>query len=145
MAVIPYKKINWNPNDLITDTKMDTVNSNIEYLYQNMPRARYSAYGINRTEGVKIMSGLTGFAGRNAASGGANVNFGNFFAAGSHPVITTGVLGDYAFHIHVTYRGLGVFHPDHRGFYIQIYNNPPTANKTIKKTMYVSWIAMGVA
>lgn len=143
MATTPYKKMSWSPNDLITDTKLDMMVSNDDYLQANMPRARYAAFGINRTEGTKIMGGVMNLPGTPSNWRGGHAMFGNFFTSGCRPIVTVGHNSNWARHTHITFAGIGTMFPDHRGVSIAVFSNPPGKDKSLKRQHYVHWMALG--
>jgi hypothetical protein len=121
MPATPYKPVSWNGEPLSV-AKLQQMTSNDQWLFENSPRIRYSVNGLTRDNGIKIISGKTFFAPAPIQHDYLDIYFGNFFSAGSHPVVTavveagTGGLGRK----HVTINGFGG-EIDHRGFRAAVY------------------------
>lgn len=122
---------------------MDQLASNTQWLFDNMPRARYTAHGVRQNEGVKIAAGLCLIPASDMARANREVTFGDFFSVGCQPVVTTGIVATQR-RIHATIDGIGQLHPDHRGFQVHIYMDIPNEeNNFIARNFYVSWHAIG--
>lgn len=144
MAVDTYTVVSWQPNELITEAKMDTIGNNLQWLYDRMPRATYSAWSVNQTKGIKIVAGMTIIPPDANGVVYKDVHFGNIFTPGCRPVVTTGLISATNRRVHVTIDGLGVIYPDDRGFSVIVVDNQTTPkNNKFTKSMYVSWIAIG--
>lgn len=144
MAGIPFRPLQWNPNEVLTKGKMDQIAFNEQYLFDNMPRAQYAAHGVRRDEGIKIASGFALIRATRRHHNSRAVYFGNFFSARTQPVVTTGAVSNYRRQLHVTLEGFGRLFPDHRGFRVYVVNNVHhKANRPMKRNMYVGWIALG--
>lgn len=141
MAATPYKPLSWQPSDIISDSKLDQIANNSQWLFENTPRASYNAYGVKRATGVKIASGTVLIYASKLASQTRPVYFGNFFSAACKPVVTTGVIS-FQRRTFVITNGFGVYQPDNRGFEIVVECESASANK-IERNFYVSWMAMG--
>jgi hypothetical protein len=139
-----FKALNWSPNEMIGEAKMDTMTDNSEFLFANTPRALYTLPGIARVEGVRIASGRALFTARNTDSAGVTVTFGNFFSNGCQPIITNGIMSEGQIMIFAVIHGIGVLVPDNSGFQIEV-NIAQTDKKLdkITRAFYVSWQAMG--
>lgn len=128
----------------MTETKMDQIGSNLQWLYDNMPRANYNAFNVNQRTGVKILAGLAVMPPDRDGATGKTVYFGDVFSVGCRPVVTTGLVTDSARRIHVTLDGIGTVYPDHRGFQVHAYADAySTKNNKFTKTWYVAWHAIG--
>jgi hypothetical protein len=141
MTATPYKPISWNARELISDDKMAQLANNSQWLFENTPRTNYNAYGVARATGVKIACGIQIFAASKVAYQTRPVYFNNFFSAAAHPVVTTGIIG-FQRRIFCIINGLGVLHPDNRGFEITVEAESASVNK-IERAFYVTWMAMG--
>lgn len=141
MTATPYKPISWNPRELISADKMAQLANNSQWLFENTPRTNYNAYGVARTTGVKIAAGIQIFGASKVAYQTKPVYFNNFFSAAAHPVVTTGVIS-FQRRTFVICNGLGVLHPDNRGFEITVECESAGATK-IERAFYVTWMAMG--
>lgn len=146
MAVSPFVATQWQPLDLLDESKMDDMANGIQYVHDNTPRARFnvgSAYG--RSQGIKIASGRKSIP-RNMKKyqDSVTVNFGNFFTAGCSPLVTTGVMSPMQSNIFATFRGLSRVEPDHNGMVLEIeIGQKEAAKPKIRRSFAVHWIAMG--
>lgn len=140
-----FKAINWTPNEMVGERKMDTLADNTEWLYRNTPRAIYTLPGgLRRVEGVKIASGRVIITKRNRDSATVEVRFGNYFSTRCEPNITTGVVSAAQPRIFCVVNGIGRLIPDHRGFQVGVnVAAGQKKNDKITRTMYVGWQAMG--
>lgn len=144
MATTPFRIVSWQPNEILTHSKLNQFSDNQQWLYDNMPRARYMfTGGARRNEGVKILGGYCLIPATSEAESNQTVNFGEFFTPGCKPIITTGTLSIQR-RMHITYDGIGTFMPDHRGFIIHVRTDAAyEKNNVISRNMYVGWQALG--
>lgn len=145
MAATPFKPVSWAPNQPITSEKLNAMASNDTYLRQTMVRGHYSAVGVNRVEGVKIMAGMIPFAPTKALHTARRVSFANFFSASCKPVVTTGLISAASKMVFVSVDGPGGhLLPTRDGCEISVM---PFAyvqkNRKINATLYVAWHAVG--
>ena len=148
MASTPYRAISWQPRDLLGDDKMDQMNSNVQWLFENTPRGMFTTpEGIRRFEGIRIASGRAVIPKKPKADTHAvRVGFNNFFSTGCEPNITLGL--NMAVNQPMTcnfrgYEGTGM-QPDHNGFVIAVRNNATNkAKDVLSRSFMVHWIAMG--
>lgn len=140
-----FRAINWTPNEMVGERKMDQLAENSDWLYQNTPRAIYTLPGgIRRPEGVKLASGRIVIGKSNDVTVTASVRFGNYFSTQCEPLITTGIVNEGQPRIFCVYSGLNRMLPDHRGFEVKVHIAAgKDENKKISKTFYVAWQAMG--
>lgn len=140
-----FKAINWSPNEVIGETKMDQLSTNLDWLFRNTPRAVYTYGGIRRSEGVKLMGGrilIPKDTKRDTAS--KQVSFGNFFTVNSTPLVTTGIVSDNQGRIFCTLSGIGRMLPNHTGFIARVNINAlAKRNDKITKSFYIDYSAMG--
>lgn len=145
MAVTPFRAVNFQPNQLLSEELLDQLASNQTWLYEMTPRAVYTYGSLRRREGVKLISGraLIGATKRNHAS--TTVRFGDFFSANCNPNITNGIVSAHQRRFFVTLDGIGQLMPDNRGFQIHVYLDAQTATRhdKIARNIYISWQAMG--
>lgn len=119
---------------------------NSRYLLERAPKLYYNAYNVKKDTGVKIACGVVSVAPTRAMETTVSVNFGSFFSAGTRPIPVTSLTTQSNMRIIETTYGFGGLGsvPDHRGFYsriaaVEVYQ----ALKTISKTCWLNWIAMG--
>jgi hypothetical protein len=139
-----FKALNWSPNEMLGESKIDAMTDNSEFLFANTPRALYTLPGVARVEGVRLCSGRALITARASDSAGVTVSFGNYFSNGCQPIITTGVNIEGTVQIHCVFHGIGMLIPDHTGFQIEVNVDTPTkATDKIARSFYVSWQALG--
>lgn len=142
-----FKAINWTPNEVISERKMDQVADNSQWLYNNTPRAIYTLPGgLRRTEGIKIAAGRVVVAKRMKSDlATVTVRFGNFFSTRCEPIITTGIVSARQPRIFCVINGIGgKLQPDHRGFNARInIMAEKKKNDKIVRSFHISWQAMG--
>lgn len=150
MAVEPYRAISWAPYEVLTETRMNQSENNLQWLHDNTPRALYTGpreegASINRREGIRIASGRAVFSKRDSDRATTSVQFGSFFSEYCSPNITLGLLTNGQRKIFVVHSGLGnQLVPDHRGFDISVeVAAADEKNDAILKKFWVSWMAMG--
>lgn len=139
-----FKAIVWSPNELIGESKMDTLVSNSEFLFYNTPRALFTDTGIARVEGVKIASGRGIITARTSDTAGLTISFGNFFSNGCQPIITTGINSEGETAIFCVVSGISTAIPDNTGFKVEA-NVATTiaANDQFLRSVYINWMAVG--
>lgn len=140
-----FRVVNWAPNELVGEDKMDQLNANTEWLFRNTPRAEYTLpSGLRRDTGIKIASGLVRFPPSKLDNAVGSVRFGNFFSVNCEPIITTGVYTNGTRKFFAVVSGFGTLKPDHRGFQAGVKIEASyDKNDKFESTVYVSWIALG--
>ena len=146
MSVASYQDVNWNFSDPVDRAKLQLMAQNSRYLLERAPKLYYNAYNVKKDTGVKIACGVVTVPPSKAMEETVTVNFGSFFSAGTRPVPVTSLTTQTNMRIIETtfgFGGLGSV-PDHRGFNcriatVEVYQ----ASKTISKTAWLNWIAMG--
>lgn len=145
MASTPFKIIQWSPSEIISDSRMDNINSNLSWLYDNTPRGLYTLPGgARKTTNIKIAAGRVAIPPTKSDNASASVRFGNFFSSGSQPIITTGIVSDFQRKIFCAINGFGELQPDHTGF--QVFVNVAASkesNDYISSRFYITWQALG--
>lgn len=143
MSATPYRVVSWQPLDLITTDNVGQMSNNEQWLYENTPRSWYTAFGVNQTEGVRIVAGTALITARKADSGSKAVYFGNQFTSGCRPIVTTGINSSIR-RIEVTLGGIGQFFPSDVGFTVYAYVNAIDKKKNIlTSNVYVHYQALG--
>jgi hypothetical protein len=139
-----FKVVNWTPNEVVGEEKMEQMNTNMVWLRDNTPRAIYTLpSGFRRDTGLRIAAGRTNFAARRSDTARSTVYFNNLFVEGCQPIITTGLISNKQVNVVHAISGIGQLHPDARGFEINVAVNASKKKHDKIKGFYVSWIAMG--
>lgn len=142
MAVTPYRVVSWEPDEVITVSKMRQLADNQQWLFDNMPRARYT-HGVNRNEGVKLLGGYILHPASTTAQSDRTVYFGEFFTMNCRPAVSCSIVSNFGRVDHVI-SGIGVLLPDHRGFVSKIRMDAlVSGNNVMNSNMYVGWLALG--
>lgn len=145
MAATAFNPISWSPSENITDEKMQQYADNLQWVYDNTPRALYTnPSGLKKPTGVRIVAGKALITARNAQTASVRVQFGNAFSNGCFPIITTGINNTFQDRVFSRFQGIGQVQPNHTGF--QLFIEIPSYTKTkeiIKNNFYVHWTAIG--
>lgn len=117
MAFI-YKRMNWGSlSEPVTNTKLNDMIGNMDYLYENMITGYYNMFGLARTTGLSLRGGAVRLTYSENDIQAVNHYFPRPFSPGTRPVIVNGLNADLHFRIWGANRGLdGRAIPDHRGF-----------------------------
>ena len=146
MAATPYKAVLWGNNEPLATDKLNQMANNSQYLFENMPKVTYSAYGIKKATSVKVIAGIVSIAPNKSLWASQRVEFGSYFSAGCKPVIVTGMqptAGKWRFQTIV--KGIGTYYPDHRGCELAVgadYYGTSVKN-VVDVKVYVHYIAIG--
>lgn len=143
MAATPFKPVTWT-TDVVTKQKLQDMSNNDQWLFENMPRIRYSSSGITKDTGVKIISGKTIFTVTNTKQSVTSVQFGSFFTIGSRPTVTFSIQGTGGHHHAlqgVTQALAGRGEIDHTGFLVVI--STASTNFNISQPGWIHWTAVG--
>lgn len=146
--VTTFKATNWSQNEMITQSKANVSNNNIDWLFRNTPRAKYSLPGngrdLQRNEGIKIAGGRIIIAEPTKSDAEGEVRFGNFFSNGCEPIVTTGVISTFP-GIACAISGIGGGIPDQRGIKVKVKISDwlKTTRPTFGETFYIAFNAMG--
>lgn len=122
MATTQFQPTNFDSESL-SQAKMQQLNSNVQHLYDNMTRMRYSASGVTKDGAQKVIAGKVPFSKSGTNWSHTQVNFGNYFSVGCKPVInaTLEVTQNNGHRMRVTLISKsGGGEIDHTGFVISI-------------------------
>lgn len=146
MPVTPFKAMKFKKNDVITKDDMDQMNSNLQYLEDMTPHARfYKGDGTPMDIRSTIIGGRTRIR-KNKKSDDARVRVSfpaGTFDADCHPHVTTGIIAEHQTKIFCVVNGPGVAYPNANGFDIQINIAAGKKHDKIVKEFWVAWHAFG--
>jgi hypothetical protein len=135
----------WSDNEALDVDKLNAMTNNDQWLFENMPRARFSVNPVKNT-GVKIL-GVRGYVAPSSASSGAtNVYFGNMFSQGCRPlVVASAVHTNWQRRSHVAVNGLGnLAEPDYTGCKVTVSIDEWNSKYLkVASGIYVHILAMG--
>lgn len=145
MATTPFRAVNFQADETLTEDILDQLATNQVWLYDNTPRAVYTYGALRRNEGIRIVSGRQLIGATKKNNNSASVRFGNFFSSGCNPNITTGIVSAAQRKFFVTMTGIGTPYPDNRGFNLYVYLDAPAGKKQprITRNIYIPWTAIG--
>lgn len=146
----PFRAVNFAQHDIISRDKMDQIQADLYWVYDNTPRGRlFRPNGdILRDDLIVAIAGKKQInRNRKKSTAKASVKFGKAFAANCVPSVTTGVVADFQRNIFCVINGpKGKNLPDSTGFDISVaVQDDPTTKKedVIKKDFWVHWSAFG--
>lgn len=145
MASGPYKPVLFVDGEAIDRDKMNQMANNMQWLFENTPRIKYSAFSVVKSAGAKILAGVTTVPATQTTFSQATVYFGSYFSSGCQPVVTaTPIRNTSRARFEVIVNGIGRVYPDHRGCQISVMTDEynATINKHIT-SLPVGWIAIG--
>lgn len=145
MAATAFSAVSWSPSEIITDERMQQFSDNVQWVFDNTPRAMYTnPSGLKRVNGIRMVSGKALITARATATATVTVQFGNAFTNGCLPVVTTGNNNTFQNKVFVRIQGNGQLQPNHTGFQIEVeVLSVGTAKEKIKNNFFVHWLAMG--
>lgn len=143
-----YKNVSWSTGDTAVKEKLNQMANNDQWLFENMPKAVFNSGNIKRAAGVKIMAGASPYPVSITDWVTIQVNFGNFFSAGSSPVVVASASTGGSARKFVTLTGLNGYDLiDHRGFYACVSNYEwlfdGGRDRNITRGGLIQWIAVG--
>lgn len=144
MSQTGYKPVQWNVGDNLTKERLNQMANNDQWLFDNLTRSDYQAFGVHRTAGIRIAAGTALIRTNTKPWGFTDVHFGNFFSSGSTPIITTGVVSAHIRRVFVTVEGFGQTQPTSEGFRIWVNTvNPPWMPNRLFAPLYCNFSAIG--
>lgn len=145
MAATIFRVVNWAPNEVIDEEKVEQINTNIVWLRDNTPRAAYTLPGgLRRVEGLRLVAGRQPFGAKKSGTSTATVNFGtNLFVENCQPLITTGIVSTKQTELFCIINGIGQVQPDNRGFQITVSVDKKGKKRDKFKGCHVTWHALG--
>lgn len=117
-----YRAVSWQAGESFDEGKLDNMTENDKFLYERLVPVNYTAYGLVRTEGLKILSGVIEMPPKNAQHTEVDVEFPpGYFTVGSRPVVTATFQSMHRRRSMVSIRGRGGNrNPDHSGFHVTV-------------------------
>lgn len=138
----PYRPVSFT-NEQPTRTKMQQLANNQQWLFENMTRLRYAAYGLTRDSGLKILTGKTSFpVVRNRNYYYAQIYFGSFFSAGCKPLViaTVETTGGNMHRSKVVVQSRAAGGIDNTGFTAIVSTE---SYRTVGSAGWINWFAIG--
>lgn len=112
-----FEIVDWSDGDITTE-KLDQLNENDQFLYDNTPDIHYEFDSIVKVEDIKIWAGYVVLPASGNSSTRKEVYFPNgFFSNGATPIINAQLIARSYARLFLDLRGLGgKTHPNHQGF-----------------------------
>lgn len=141
-----WKNVTWTPDELITDDKLNDMVSRDNWLKSRIVPVEFQS-NVNRSTGLKIISGVTVMPGRPNENRGnwVTIDFQSKFSPGCRPVVVASLsVADHydTFMVLNGHAGNGVKVIDHNGFRVRIVSGNPDS-PAFATSRYVHWIAVG--
>lgn len=144
MATTPYRPTSWSDTEPAHTAKLNQMSQNDQWLFENTPRMRYSAHGIQREQGLKIAAGIKMIVADQNNQHIVTVDFGSFFSSACYPVVVVGgTINRQTVRCHTGARALSGLQIDNRGFEIIAAADNAPYSDYMTSNYYVPWIAMG--
>lgn len=141
-----FQDVSWSDDEDITDDKLNQMSSNMKYLNERIIPIKYSAYGLNKTDGLKIASGIINFPATTGRQMVKDVSFGTYFDRYCRPSIqaTCAVTDQHRTFCTIQGQGVGNLRPGADGFRIVLNADPLTEQKIyFPSIVHVHWLAIG--
>ncbi len=142
-----FKDVMWGDDDIIDPAKLNDMASNDRFLLERVLPARYTAYGqINKSDGIKIASGIINFAPSASRFMMKDIYYSGYFSEGCRPSIqaTCAITDTHRTFCVIQAIGTGILRPDHNGFRVVLHADPLAETKTYFPTVvHVHWMAIG--
>ena len=142
---LPYKALMWSDNEGLDVDKLNAMTNNDQWLFENMPRTRYSA-NVTKDSGVKILGCRAYVPPTSGNYSVATIYFGNMFSVGCNPlVVATASSTNWQRRYICAVNGIGSqVVPDYTGCMIGLSADElnPKVN-TIAAPVYINVIAIG--
>lgn len=141
-----FVSVSWSDDELISAYKLNQMASNEKYLLERSMPQLYAAYGMNKTDGLKIAGGIITIMPLAWREQRADISFGRFFTTGCRPVVNvTAAITDQV-RVFTVVKGLGPgnVRPDDTGFTVIVNADPVEATQNHFPTpFHIHWMALG--
>lgn len=141
-----YRAVSWGDDELLTAAKLNQMATNDKFLAEHAMPQLYRAYGLTKTDGLKIATGIVTILAQTAPEASFDVSFNGFFTQGTRPVVqlTAAILEPRRVWTTVKGIGPGDLRPDHTGFQIRVNYSPHVAVANhFPGNFHVHWMALG--
>ncbi len=142
----PFRSVKLASGDVITISDMRQHEDNLQWLKDNTPRGMYlGAAGTDRKSNLLLVSGRVYIPrSKKESTVSRKVRFGDRFAPGCNPNVTTGVISDGTTSIYVVVNGRdNKALPDSSGFDLVASVADTGGAWKINKGFYINWQATG--
>lgn len=143
----PFVSQSFVTNDVITKDSLDQMQSNLQWLKDNIPRGRYNYNTGYTDENAVILCGQVKIGkSKKESVVRKRIRFGKAFAPNCTPNVTFGICSDSTREIFCVINGInGAGFPDGTGFDLVVAVPDDDRKKAwqIKKPFYIQWQAFG--
>lgn len=147
--MVEFRPVAWQPNDDLSMDKLNQMNQNDQYLFDNTANMVYRDVSLIRTTtGLKLISGIATIGVGSGQSRSVNVDYSGEFDTGISPIITTGLIvtNSNEHESTLTIRGRGTTLPNDSGFQFRFeMRRSSKADQKVKGTLYCHYMALGVS
>lgn len=139
-----YTPMSYQSGDFLSLEKMNQLQSNVQYLYENQPDVKYTFSSVTRSSGVKILAGsLVLPASPTTDNTFGNVYFGDFFTPGCFPIINATPMVSVRKRVSVAVTGLTRLEAGHDGCRLTVCQFETVRKNVITDALRVNYIAVG--
>lgn len=148
MASTEFKVVAWAQGVPFQDDAVDAMVNNDNFLFNNITKADQRgtrpASDHSAPTSTKMASGLALISASRSRVKGVTVSFNSYFSARCLPIVTTGVVSNSQRMLYVTTQGFGTsLRPTAAGFHAYAFAETLTKTKSITRSFYISWHALG--
>lgn len=117
--------------------------NNQDYLYDNMPRVRYT-WGVQQDTKIKILCGRITVPAAKQEYFNVKLDIGNYFTSGCSPIVTALPVSNQEDEVHITAHGSYKDKPTATDIVLRgRLSSSSGKKKYIERTIYVDWVAIG--
>lgn len=141
-----YRGVQWSDDELITADKLNQMTTNDKYLFEHAMPQMYRAYGLNKTDGLRVAAGIITINSQAWREARSDISFNGFFTQGCRPVVQATVAITDQVRCFCIVKGIGPSNvrPDHTGFTVIVNADPVAETKNyFPMNFHVHWLALG--
>ena len=147
--MVEFRPVAWQPDDDLSMDKLNQMNQNDQYLFDNTANMVYRDVSrIRTTTGLKLIAGVVTIGVGLGQSKSVNVDYAGEYDTGIAPIITTGLIvtNSNEHDSSLTIRGRGTTLPNDAGFQFRWeMRKNLVENQCVKGTLYCHYMALGVS
>lgn len=140
-----FENLNWGSTSQLDVDKLNKMVANDNYLYQTMISGYYDTLGIVRDSGLSLRAGHIKAVHTEEMGVFISSTYSRPFLPGTRPVVVTGLVCENYFNIIHAVKNLdGTAIPDHRGFYVMLWQlRDPGSPTKFQGEQYISYLSVG--
>lgn len=140
-----FQPVSWSDDDLITAEKLNQMTDNDKYLKDHAMPQLYKAYDLNKTDGLRVASGIVAHGPATQREVRFDISWAGFFSTGCKPSIQATLAVTDQVRAFITIKGIGSgnLRPEN-GFTVIVNADPLAETKNyFPTTFHVHWMAIG--